>query len=246
MILEKVFSISLCQLRLTALDRLIRGGIGEEAPAAGTEEPAEPDEEQVSPGATTESPTLVVPADNVTVVGPNELERRWYHMRLKEVEEPQDEYVEVAVEEMEEAKSEVKEEQVKEEKVIPSKSVKRKEVQSGMAQPVVPRPSKCAKASTSSSSTLPPMPPPPGPPPSDAGSAMAPPTNVPMKKSTGWLNKAVVLAYLVKEDKWEEAKKLVKKYEDRDKNFRDTLVQHSGLMRSSGSDPKRDYMTRLK
>ena len=217
MILEKVFSISLCQLRLTALDRLIRGGTGEEAPAAGTEEPAEPDEEQVSPGATTEAPTLVVPADYVTVVDPNELEKRWYHMRLKEVEGAQDEYVEVAVEEMEEAKSEVKEEQVKEENVIPSKSVKRKEVQSGMAQPVVPRPSKCAKASSSSSSTLPPMPPPPGPPPSDApgpppsdaGSAMVPPTNVPMKKSTGWLNKAVVLAYLVKEDKWEEAKKQI-------------------------------------
>ena len=115
MILEKVFSISLCQLRLTALDRLIRGGTGEEAPAAGTEEPAEPDEEQVSPGATTESPTLVVPADNVTVVGPNELERRWYHMRLKEIEEPQDKYVEVAVKKMEEAKPEIKEEQMKEE-----------------------------------------------------------------------------------------------------------------------------------
>ena len=118
----------MCQLRLTALDRLIRGGTGEEAPAAGTKEPAEPDEEQVSPGATTEAPTLVVPADNVTVVDPNKLERRWYHMRLKEIEEPQDKYVEVAVKKMEEAKPEIKEEQVKEEKVIPSKSVKKKEV----------------------------------------------------------------------------------------------------------------------
>ena len=67
-----------------------------------------------------------------------------------------------------------------------------------------------------------------------------------MQKATGWLNKAVVLAHLVKEDRLEEAKMLVTKYEDKDKVFKDTLLQHSGMMRSSGSDPKRDFMTRLK
>eukprot|EP00435_Cladocopium_sp_Y103_P052198 s2435_g16.t1 len=135
----------------TALERLMSGGDQNAAPATPTEEPEEPEDEQVSPGAATEAPTMVMP-DNLTVVDPQELESRWYNTRLEEVEEEPEEY-----EIVEEEQTEVKEKT--EEKVVPTKSVKRKQQESGMAQPVVPHPSKAARATT-----LPPLPPPPGPP----------------------------------------------------------------------------------
>lgn len=243
--MERTPKLPCCQLRPTALELLLAGGTEGEPPAPVTGDPESPEDEAVSPGATTEAPTMVVEADNVTIVDPVELEQRWYNHRLKEVEEADaaDEY-----EEVEEEAPQVKEEVMeKEETVIPTKSLKRlQNLVSGMAQPVVPRPSKALKP-------LQPLPPPKEPPPSEQdlsakSQSMPPPSTVPAKKvqKTGWLNKAVVLAHLVKEDRHEEAKQLVAKYEDKDKVFKDTLLQHSGMMRSSGSDPRRDYMTRLK
>jgi hypothetical protein len=46
---------------------------------------------------------------------------------------------------------------------------------------------------------------------------------------------------MVEKGRLPEAQLLVKQFQG-DKNFNDAYVQHSGLMRSTGSDPKRDYL----
>ena len=88
-----------------------------------------------------------------------------------------------------------------------------------------------------------PMPPPPPPPPPPVGESMPPPKQVPMKQGSGWMNKCVALAYLVNTGQVLQAQRLVKKYE-KSPDFKNCLVQHEGLVRSEGSDPKRDYLNK--
>jgi hypothetical protein len=101
---------------------------------------------------------------------------------------------------------------------------------------------------------LPPLPPPSVPHPDDAKQSnaamramkaapatMGPPEIPKAKRGSGWLSKRVALSYMVEKGRLPEAQLLVKQFQG-DKNFNDAYVQHSGLMRSTGSDPKRDYL----
>jgi hypothetical protein len=74
-----------------------------------------------------------------------------------------------------------------------------------------------------------------------APATMGPPEIPKAKRGSGWLSKRVALSYMVEKGRLPEAQLLVKQFQG-DKNFNDAYVQHSGLMRSTGSDPKRDYL----
>lgn len=55
------------------------------------------------------------------------------------------------------------------------------------------------------------------------------------------MNKCVALSYLVLKGQVVQAQELVKKFE-KSPHFKNCLVQHEGLMKSEGVDPKRDYL----